>query len=237
MDEKNSNQWVKVNGDWVFVPEGGEIPKPKKVEDFDLPELKFAEQPAESGGSYFARKPDDEPTQYIDISSNSQPEGEAYTNYNDDIDGYEEDEEFYDEEDYYEEEEENDGNKKMMIALIILLIALLAMVGLFIASYFSSANGSVAEGLQNILNVDVEETEQYTLGNEQQTVVTDANGAVVTESATSATAVTSAGTTYAEDPETASVPEEHSSSQTTKDTEAEPSGVSEEGVDSEDPAA
>ena len=57
--------------------------------------------------------------------------------------------------------------------MIVLLVALLAMVTLFIVSYFKSDSGNVAEGFQNLLNIQQtkENTEQYTLGDEQKTVV------------------------------------------------------------------
>ncbi len=129
--------------------------------------------------SYFAKHTepsvDNDPTQYIDDPNEvyyENPQGQAYTNYNNDI-NQEPDEEYQEDGDYDDAEEDNGGNKKMMVVMIVLLVALLAMVTLFIVSYFKSDSGNVAEGFQNLLNIQQtkEDTEQYTLGDEQKTAV------------------------------------------------------------------
>ncbi len=129
--------------------------------------------------SYFAKHAepsvDNDPTQYIDDPNEvyyENPQGQAYTNYNNDI-NQEPDEEYQEDGDYDDTEEDNGGNKKMMVVMIVLLVALLAMVTLFIVSYFKSDSGNVAEGFQNLLNIQQtkEDTEQYTLGDEQKTAV------------------------------------------------------------------
>ncbi len=129
--------------------------------------------------SYFARHTepsvDDDPTQYINDPNEvyyETPQGQAYTNYNNDI-NQEPDEEYQEDGDYDDYDEDTGSNKRMMVVMIALLVALLAMVTLFIVSYFKSDNGNVAEGFQNLLNVQQtkEDTEQYTLGDEQKTAV------------------------------------------------------------------
>ncbi len=129
--------------------------------------------------SYFSKHTepsvDNDPTQYIDDPNEvyyENPQGQAYTNYNNDI-NQEPDEEYQEDGDYDDTEEDTGSNKKMMIVMIALLVALLAMVTLFIVSYFKSDSGNVAEGFQNLLNIQQtkEDTEQYTLGDEQKTAV------------------------------------------------------------------
>ncbi len=129
--------------------------------------------------SYFSKHTepsvDNEPTQYIDDPNEvyyENPQGQAYTNYNNDI-NQEPDEEYQEDGDYDDTDEDAGSNKKMMIVMIALLVALLAMVTLFIVSYFKSDSGNVAEGFQNLLNIQQtkEDTEQYTLGDEQKTAV------------------------------------------------------------------
>ena len=129
--------------------------------------------------SYFARSAepsvDNEPTQFLDDPNEvyyENPQGQAYTNYNNDI-NQEPDEEYQEDGDYDDVDEDTSSNKKMMVVMIVLLVALLAMVTLFIVSYFKSDSGNVAEGFQNLLNIQQtkENTEQYTLGDEQKTAV------------------------------------------------------------------
>lgn len=129
--------------------------------------------------SYFSKHTepsvDNDPTQYIDDPNEvyyENPQGQAYTNYNNDI-NQEPDEEYQEDGDYDDADEDAGSNKKMMIVMIALLVALLAMVTLFIVSYFKSDSGNVAEGFQNLLNIQQtkEDTEQYTLGDEQKTAV------------------------------------------------------------------
>jgi hypothetical protein len=129
--------------------------------------------------SYFARSAepsvDNDPTQFLDDPNEvyyENPQGQAYTNYNNDI-NQEPDEEYQEDGDYDDVDEDTGSNKKMMVVMIVLLVALLAMVTLFIVSYFKSDSGNVAEGFQNLLNIQQtkEDTEQYTLGDEQKTAV------------------------------------------------------------------
>lgn len=117
-----------------------------------------------AAGSYFASIP-------VNTPEFSQ-EPLAYTNYNPDINAPTPEEQAVAEEpEEYEDEytESGENNKKMMVTMIILLVALLAMVGLFVFSYFSSDTGNIAEGFQNIIGYH--DTDQYTLGDEQLTTV------------------------------------------------------------------
>ena len=158
--------------------------------------------------SYFAKHTepsvDNDPTQYIDDPNEvycENPQGQAYTNYNNDI-NQEPDEEYQEDGDYDDTDEDTSGNKKMMVVMIVLLAALLAMVTLFIVSYFKSDSGNVAEGFQNLLNIQQtkEDTEQYTLGDEQKTAVnrtttTTKKTSTTTEEEDSTTAKKSSTTT------------------------------------------
>lgn len=224
--------WVKVNGDWVYMPDRPAAPTRAPQDTFydnapvqqpayrQRQENDYTEEPydnpyaaggnygsgnqnaARSGGnySYFARKSepsvDREPTQYIDINGGyeEEPQGQAYTNYNSDInresDYPPEDPDFEEDPDYEEDDDDtSDSNKKMMITMIVLLVALLAMVTIFIVSYFKSDNGNVAEGFQNLFNVgqEKEDTEQYTLGDEQKTAVNRTRSTTTTTRSTSST--------------------------------------------------
>lgn len=210
MEENKSNTgWVRVNGDWFFMPEKAEPqPQPTIASAYDSDPVQqpayrqaptepftvtLPEEPVyvpESGyepvnyaasastGSYFASVPvstptfDQQPTSYVDMGMGYGQEPQAYTNYNPDINAPTlEEQSMLEESEEYEDEYTDGGenNKKMMVTLIILLVALLAMVGLFVFSYFNSDSGNIAEGFQNMIGHH--DTEQYTLGDEQLTTV------------------------------------------------------------------
>ncbi len=173
--------------------------------------------------SYFAKHTepsvDNDPTQYIDDPNEvyyENPQGQAYTNYNNDI-NQEPDEEYQEDGDYDDAEEDNGGNKKMMVVMIVLLVALLAMVTLFIVSYFKSDSGNVAEGFQNLLNIQQtkEDTEQYTLGDEQKTAVNRTT--TTTKKSSTTTATKSKNTTKTSDKTTKNSTDKTTKSTTTDD--------------------